>query len=72
MKEIDMVLESVLTRGDLAHLVLLLWALASCAVVAFLLREVSITSARFDTLVHELARFNTRMEINPRSEGEPK
>ncbi len=71
MKEFDMVLESVLARGDLAHLILFVWALADCARIVFLLREVSAATARFDALVRELALFNARMEIKRSTQGEP-
>ena len=46
------------TRGDLAHLALLLWAASASALAWFALREVAAASRRFDDFVRELARFN--------------
>jgi hypothetical protein len=45
-------------RGDLAHLALLLWALAASGLAGFALRELAAASRRFDDFVRELARFN--------------
>ena len=45
-------------RGDLAHLALLLWAMAASGLAAFALRELAAASRRFDDFVRELARFN--------------
>jgi hypothetical protein len=46
------------SRGDLAHLALLLWALLASALAWFALRELTAASRRFDDFVRELARFN--------------
>lgn len=46
-------------RGDLAHVALLLWALAASAIAWFALRELAAASRRFDDFVRELARFNS-------------
>lgn len=46
--------------GDLAHLVLFLWASAASALTVILLRELSAANRRFDDFVRELARFNRR------------
>ncbi|KQZ01673.1 hypothetical protein ASD45_13025 [Pseudolabrys sp. Root1462] len=46
------------TRGDLAHVALLLWALSATALAWFSLRELAAASRRFDDFVRELARFN--------------
>jgi hypothetical protein len=46
------------SRGDLAHLALLLWALSASALAWFALRELTAASRRFDDFVRELARFN--------------
>lgn len=48
------------TRGDLAHVALLLWALSASALAWFTLRELTAASRRFDDFVRELARFNDR------------
>jgi hypothetical protein len=58
----DKVLESVLGRGDLGHLALLLWALAETGLAIFMLRELMAANRRFDDFVRELARFNSRHE----------
>jgi hypothetical protein len=47
-------------RGDLAHLALLLWALAASAGFLFTLRELAAASRRFDEFVRQLSRFNRR------------
>jgi NTP pyrophosphatase (non-canonical NTP hydrolase) len=46
--------------GDLAHLVLFLWASAASALALILLRELGAANRRFDDFVRELARFNRR------------
>jgi hypothetical protein len=46
------------TRGDLAHVAALLWALSATALAWFSLRELAAASRRFDDFVRELARFN--------------
>lgn len=48
------------TRGDLAHLALLLWASSASALALFALRELAAAMRRFDDFVRELARFNKR------------
>ena len=50
-------------RGDLAHLALLLWALAASAAFLFTLRELAAASRRFDEFVRQLSRFNRRTKI---------
>jgi hypothetical protein len=47
-------------RGDLAHLALLMWALAASAAYVFTARELAAASRRFDDFVRELAHFNER------------
>ncbi len=49
-------------RGDLAHLALLLWALAASAAFLFTLRELAAASRRFDEFVRQLSRFNRRIK----------
>lgn len=49
-------------RGDLAHLALLMWALAASGCALFALRELTAASRRFDDFVRELARFNDTFE----------
>jgi hypothetical protein len=52
--------ESILTRGDLAHLALFLWASGASALLYQTLREMAAANRRFDAFVRELARFNNR------------
>jgi len=47
-------------RGDLAHLALLLWALAASAAFLATLRELAAASRRFDEFIRQLARFNRK------------
>jgi hypothetical protein len=47
-------------RGDLAHVALLLWAIAASAAAWFALRELAAASRRFDDFVRELQDFNRR------------
>jgi hypothetical protein len=51
-------------RGDLAHLALLLWALAASAAALLLHRELAAASRRFDDFVRELTRFNRRLKAH--------
>ena len=59
------IIEIFSTRGDLAHVALLMWALSATALAWFALRELTAASRRFDEFVRELARFNNAMD--PRS-----
>jgi hypothetical protein len=52
--------DSIIARGDLAHLALFLWACAASALVASVLRDLAASNKRFDDFVRELARFNRR------------
>lgn len=56
----ERVLDAIATRGDLAHLALLAWAVAASLFALLLLRESAHASRRFDAFVRELARFNRR------------
>ena len=58
----DKIFASVLARGDLGHLALLLWALAETGLAIVVLRELMAANRRFDDFVRELARFNSRHE----------
>jgi len=53
-----------IARGDLAHLALLLWALAASFTLWFSLREQAAASRRFDEFVRELQSFNRRCDRN--------
>lgn len=54
------VTESILARGDLAHLALFLWASGASALLVHAFREIAAANRRFDAFVRELARFNNR------------
>ena len=54
------VLDSILSRGDLAHLALFLWAAAASGLLLITVREMLSLTRRFDQFVEELARFNRR------------
>lgn len=58
----DALIETFISRGDLADLALFLWASGSSAAAAVLLRELSAANRRFDDFVRELHRFNTRLD----------
>ncbi|HRK69510.1 MAG TPA: hypothetical protein PKY73_18315 [Hyphomonas sp.] len=55
------VLDSILARGDLAHLALFLWAAGASLMLARALREIYRLTRGFDGFVRELARFNRRV-----------
>jgi hypothetical protein len=55
-------------RGDLAHLALLLWAVAASGALTLTLRELSAASRRFDDFVNELERFNRRARRTARQQ----
>jgi hypothetical protein len=57
----DDLIRTFAARGDLAHLALLLWALAASALAWVLLRELAASARRFDDFVRELSRFNKRL-----------
>jgi hypothetical protein len=59
---IDALIETFISRGDLADLALFLWAGGASAAAAVLLREVSAANRRFDAFVRELQHFNSRNE----------
>lgn len=54
------VTESILARGDLAHLALFLWESGASALLVHTFREIAAANRRFDAFVRELARFNNR------------
>lgn len=60
----DELIRTFTERGDLAHLALLLWALAASAGAGFAMRELAAASRRFDDFVRELARFNDTFDRN--------
>jgi hypothetical protein len=54
----DELMRTFSSRGDLAHLALLLWASGASALAWYALRELTAAMRRFDDFVRELARFN--------------
>lgn len=56
----DAVLDSILKRGDLAHLALFLWACGASGLLLLTIRELFKLNRRYDGFVRELSRFNTR------------
>jgi hypothetical protein len=57
---LDAIADSIIARGDLAHLALFSWACAASALLFLLLRDLAASNKRFDDFVRELARFNRR------------
>ncbi len=54
------VTQSILERGDLAHLALFLWATGSSGLLVWSLKELASANRRFDGFVRELSHFNRR------------
>jgi hypothetical protein len=52
--------QSIIARGDLAHLALLLWASGASSLLVLALRESAAANRRFDDFVRELAHLNRR------------
>ncbi len=61
----DQVTEAVISRGDLAHLALFVWASGASALLAMTLRDLFAANRRFDDFVRELALFNRRHSGDP-------
>ena len=61
MTVISELIDTFLTRGDLAHLALFLWASVASIAALFALRELAGASRRFDEFVRQLALFNRRV-----------
>jgi len=58
---IDHMVDSLIARGDLGHLALLMWASGASMAAALLLKELSAANRRFDAFVRELHHFNARL-----------
>ncbi len=54
----DELTRSVISRGDLAHLALFLWAVAATGAAGFALRELVAANRRFDAFIKEIASLN--------------
>jgi hypothetical protein len=53
----DPITETVVARGDLAHLALFLWASGASGMLVFALRELAASNRRFNDFVNEIARL---------------
>ncbi len=56
------ILNGILARGDLADLILFVWAMAASAAAFILLRDLNAANARFEDFIRELHRFNANQE----------
>ena len=54
----DELTKTIVTRGDLAHLALFLWASGASAVLVWALREMAVANRRFEDFVKEIANLN--------------
>ena len=54
------VTQTIIARGDLAHLALFLWASGASGLLLFAHKELAAANRRFDAFVRELAHFNRR------------
>lgn len=50
--------KTVVSRGDLAHLALFLWASGASGLLAWTLRELAEANKRFNSFVTEIANLN--------------
>lgn len=55
----DPVTQSVVERGDLAHLALFLWASATSGLLVWTMRELARSNRRFGDFVTAIARLNS-------------
>jgi len=54
----DALTETIAGRGDLAHLVLFLWASGASGLLVWALKELAAANKRFDAFVREIANLN--------------
>lgn len=54
----DPLTQSVVDRGDLAHLALFLWASASSGLLVWTMRELARSNRRFSEFVNAIAKLN--------------
>jgi hypothetical protein len=54
----DELTKSVVTRGDLAHLALFLWASGATGLLVWSLKELVAANRRFDDFVKEITQLN--------------
>ncbi|MCF3934465.1 hypothetical protein L1787_13730 [Acuticoccus sp. M5D2P5] len=55
----DLVTQSIVERGDLAHLALFAWATASSGLLAWTMRELARSNRRFCDFVSAIAKLNS-------------
>lgn len=55
-------LELIAQRGDLAHIVLLLWAMSSTFLAWWLARELAGSTRLYNHFVREIARLTPRLD----------
>ena len=61
----DELTRSIVTRGDLAHLALFLWASGASGLLVWTLRELSVANQRFEDFVKEIAALNRLFSSAP-------
>ncbi len=54
----DELTKTIVTRGDLAHLALFLWASGATGLLVWTLRELVAANRRFDDFVKEITQLN--------------
>lgn len=54
----DELTKTIVTRGDLAHLALFLWASGATGLLVWALRELVAANRRFDDFVKEITQLN--------------
>lgn len=54
----DELTKSIVTRGDLAHLALFLWASGATGLLVWSLKELVAANRRFDDFVKEITQLN--------------
>lgn len=53
-------LDLIAQKGDLAHLVLFLWASGATTLLIYLVKELAACNRRYEAFLTELDRFNSR------------
>jgi hypothetical protein len=55
-----MPLDLIAARGDLAHLVLFLWASGATSLLIYLVKQLNAANRRYEAFLTELSKFNAR------------
>jgi hypothetical protein len=55
---VDDLTQSIVSRGDLAHLALFLWATGASTLLIWALKELAAANKRFNDFVKEIATLN--------------